>query len=156
MYCWYLRNTYLENKLATRGALTVCGEPLDLGAITMPSYVYGSREDHIVPWKGAYRNAQVLERQEPFRARRLGPHRRRHQSAVEEQAQPLDRGNAALPAIRRAWLEMAEEQPGQLVDDWAAWLKPFAGKQVAAPKTAGNKTWRPIEPAPGRYVKEKA
>ena len=32
----------------------------------------------------------------------------------------------------------------------------FAGKQVAAPKGYGNRTYKPIEPAPGRYVKEKA
>ncbi len=31
MYCWYLRNTYLENNLREPGKLTVCGEPLDLG-----------------------------------------------------------------------------------------------------------------------------
>src|SRR5690606_30815538 len=44
MYCWYLRNTYLENKLKQPGALTVCGQPLDLGRLKMPTFVYGSRE----------------------------------------------------------------------------------------------------------------
>jgi len=33
MYCWYLRNTYLDNALRQPGALTVCGEKLDLSAI---------------------------------------------------------------------------------------------------------------------------
>jgi len=36
------------------------------------------------------------------------------------------------------------------------WLRPFGGKQIAAPKAPGNRTWKAIEPAPGRYVKEKA
>ncbi len=61
MYCWYLRNTYLENKLAEPGAATVCGEPVDLGSIKAPTYIYASREDHIVPWEGAYRSTQVLK-----------------------------------------------------------------------------------------------
>ena len=49
MFCWYLRNTYLENKLVQPGALTVCGEKVDLGKIDIPVYLYASREDHIVP-----------------------------------------------------------------------------------------------------------
>src|SRR5574343_438233 len=60
MYCWYLRNTYLENNLKKPGRLTVCGEPVDLGAIRAPVFVYASREDHIVPWDSAYLNTKVL------------------------------------------------------------------------------------------------
>ncbi|MEO6031730.1 MAG: alpha/beta fold hydrolase, partial [Burkholderiaceae bacterium] len=36
MYCWYLRNTYLENNLGTPGRVTVCGEKIDLGTIDSP------------------------------------------------------------------------------------------------------------------------
>ena len=63
MYCWYLRNTYLENNLVKPGKLTVCGEKVDLGRSTSPTYIYGSREDHIVPWQGAYARTQVPEGQ---------------------------------------------------------------------------------------------
>ena len=107
MYCWYLRNTYLENKLKEPGALTVCGEKIDLGRISAPAYLYASREDHIVPWQGAYRSTAHPQGQAPLRARRLGPHRRRDQSAAEEEAQPLDRqdrgaaGRAPTPGWRR-------------------------------------------------------
>jgi len=59
-YAWYLRNTYLGNKLVEPGATTVCGEPIDLGSIDMPVYLYASREDHIVPPDGAYASTQVL------------------------------------------------------------------------------------------------
>ena len=156
MYCWYLRNTYLENKLKTKGALTVCGEPLDLGAIATPSYIYGSRDDHIVPWKGAYQNTQVLQGKRRFVLGASG-----HIAGVVNPPAKKKRSHwigrsAALPASPEAWLENADEHPGSWWTDWAAWLKPFAGKQVAAPKTAGSRQWKPIEPAPGRYVKEKA
>ncbi|MEO6743862.1 MAG: alpha/beta fold hydrolase, partial [Caldimonas sp.] len=61
MYCWYLRNTYLENNLVVPGKTTVAGQKVDLGAIDVPTYLYASREDHIVPWEGAYRSTGALK-----------------------------------------------------------------------------------------------
>ena len=55
MYCYYLRNTYLENRLRVPGALTNCGVPVDLGKVNLPIFVLATREDHIVPWRSAYR-----------------------------------------------------------------------------------------------------
>ena len=36
------------------------GESIDLGRVTMPAYVYASRDDHIVPWRSAYRTTALL------------------------------------------------------------------------------------------------
>jgi polyhydroxyalkanoate synthase subunit PhaC len=88
MYCWYLRHTYLQNELKQPGKLTVCGEKVDLGSIKAPVFIYGSREDGLRLDAGD-------ERQEALRARRIGPHRRRHQPAGEEEAQLLDQQRAA-------------------------------------------------------------
>jgi polyhydroxyalkanoate synthase len=60
MYAWYLRHAYLENALREPGRLRCCGQPLDLGRISVPTYAFGAREDHIVPWQAAYRSARVL------------------------------------------------------------------------------------------------
>jgi len=60
MYAWYLRNTYLENNLVKPGKVTVCGEKVDLRKLDMPTYVYGSREDHIVPIGSAYATVNHL------------------------------------------------------------------------------------------------
>ena len=156
MYCWYLRNTYHENKLAIPGAATVCGEKIDLGRISAPAYLYGSREDHIVPWTGAYRSTQVLEGKRRFVLGASG-----HIAGVINPPQKKKRnhwigGSAALPASADAWLASAVEHPGSWWTDWSDWLRPFGGKQIAAPKAPGNRKWKAIEPAPGRYVKEKA
>ena len=82
--------------------LTTCGEPVDLSRIDVPTFIYGSREDHIVPWKSAYASAPLLTGPQKFRARRVGAYRGRDQPAVEEQAQPLDsRHGRQDPARRR-------------------------------------------------------
>ena len=64
MFCWYLRHTYLQNELKQPGALTVCGETVDIGSIEAPFFVYGSREDHIVPWAAAYASTPLLKGKE--------------------------------------------------------------------------------------------
>ena len=156
MYCWYLRNTYLENKLAKPGALTVCGEKVDLGRIDAPTYIYASREDHIVPWEAAYRNTQVLKSKPRFVLGASG-----HIAGVINPPAKGKRSHwigagAALPAQPKDWFDKAKEHPGSWWTDWSAWLKGHAGKQIAAPKTPGNRQYKPIEPAPGRYVKQKA
>jgi polyhydroxyalkanoate synthase len=159
MFCWYLRNTYLENKLAVPNALTVCGEKIDLRRLDAPAYVYGSREDHIVPWDGAYRNTQVLGGAKGKVRFVLGASG--HIAGVINPPAKGKRSHwigsgSALPADSKDWFAKAKEHPGSWWPDWAAWLKGHAGKQIAAPKAYGNRTHKAIEPAPGRYVKQKA
>ena len=156
MYCWYLRNTYHENNLVQPGKLTVCGQKVDLGKIDTPTYVYGSREDHIVPWDSAYRSTQVLKNKVRFVLGASG-----HIAGVINPPAKGKRSHwigaaAALPAQPKDWFDKAKEHPGSWWTDWSAWLKSHAGKQIAAPKTPGNRQYKPIEAAPGRYVKQKA
>ncbi|HET7793421.1 MAG TPA: class I poly(R)-hydroxyalkanoic acid synthase [Rhizobacter sp.] len=156
MYCWYLRNTYLENNLIKPGKTTVCGVPVDLGKITAPTYVYGSKEDHIVPWDGAYRNTQVLKGAKCRFVLGASGHIAGVINPPAKKKRNYWVGGAALPATAKAWFDKAKETPGSWWPDWDAWLKSHSGKQVPAPKAPGNRTYKPIEPAPGRYVKQKA
>src|SRR6516162_8777462 len=59
MYCWYVRNTYLENNVCVPGRTVQCDVPL--GEIKVPAYVLASREDHIVPWQTAYRTTMLVK-----------------------------------------------------------------------------------------------
>jgi polyhydroxyalkanoate synthase len=154
MYCWYLRNTYLENLLREPGALTVCGVPLDLSAIDAPAYLYGSRDDHIVPWKAAYASTQVLGGKNRFVLGASG-----HIAGVINPPRANKRShwiNDTLPASADAWLAGASEHPGSWWTDWSRWLAGFGGGQVAAPRAPGGKGYKAIEPAPGRYVRQRA
>ena len=159
MYCWYLRQTYLENNLVKPGKVQVCGAPLDFGAIEAPAYVFASREDHIVPWNSAYLSTRALKGNQGRTRFVLGASG--HIAGVINPPAANKRshwvgGSAALPDDHDDWLAKAKERPGSWWPDWSAWVQEHAGKQVAAPKTPGNRKYRVIEPAPGRYVKQKA
>ncbi|WP_295551228.1 class I poly(R)-hydroxyalkanoic acid synthase [Limnohabitans sp. Rim8] len=156
-YAWYLRNTYLENNLVKPGKVTVCGEAIDLGKVDMPVYIYGSREDHIVPIGGAYASTQVLPGNKRFVMGASG-----HIAGVinppaaKKRSHWLSEGTK-FPADVNDWIANAQEVPGSWWTDWSDWLKGHAGKQITAPKTYGKATqFKVIEAAPGRYVKAKA
>ncbi|MDO5691021.1 MAG: class I poly(R)-hydroxyalkanoic acid synthase [Pseudomonadota bacterium] len=156
-YAWYLRNTYLENNLVKPGKLTVCGEKVDLRKVDLPVYVYGSREDHIVPIGGAYANTQVLPGPKRFMMGASGHIAGVINPPAANKRSHWVRDDGKFPPQVKDWIAGATETPGSWWDDWAAWLKSHAGKQIAAPKGYGNgKQYQAIEPAPGRYVKAKA
>ncbi|QSI34435.1 class I poly(R)-hydroxyalkanoic acid synthase [Variovorax sp. RKNM96] len=156
-YAWYLRNTYHENKLAKPNALTVCGQKIDLGKIDIPAYIYGSREDHIVPIGGAYASTQLLPGKKRFVMGASGHIAGVINPPAKKKRSHWIRDDGKFPKTQAEWLTGAVEHPGSWWTDWAQWLKGHAGKQVAAPKIYGNgKTYKAIEPAPGRYVKARA
>ncbi len=156
-YAWYLRNMYLENNLIQPGKLTVCGEKIDLGLIDIPVYIYGSREDHIVPINGAYASTQVLPGEKRFVMGASGHIAGVINPPAKNKRSHWTREDGELPDTLEAWLEGAQEHKGSWWTDWSNWLQAHAGKQIAAPKTYGKGAkFKAIEPAPGRYVKQKA
>ena len=156
-YAWYLRNMYLENNLIQPGKLTVCGEKIDLGLIDIPVYIYGSREDHIVPINGAYASTQVLPGEKRFVMGASGHIAGVINPPAKNKRSHWTREDGELPDTLEAWMEGAQEHKGSWWTDWSNWLQAHAGKQIAAPKTYGKGVkFKVIEPAPGRYVKQKA
>ena len=154
MYSWYLRNMYLENNLIKPNKLEVCGQKLDLGKVDLPVYIYGSREDHIVPIEGAYASTQVLPGEKRFVMGASG-----HIAGVINPPAKKKRNywtNDELPADVNDWLAGAQDNEGSWWPDWAGWLAQQGGPMVAAPKRYGSTKHKAIEPAPGRYVKAKA
>jgi polyhydroxyalkanoate synthase subunit PhaC len=153
-FCWYLRHTYLQNELRQPGKLTVCGEKVDLGKIKAPVFIYGSREDHIVPWDAAFESTKIMKGKLRFVLGASG-----HIAGVINPPAANKRSHwvdGKPGGSAQQWLESAKEVPGSWWTDWAAWLKPHAGKMIAAPKAYGDRQHKVIEPAPGRYVKAKA
>jgi polyhydroxyalkanoate synthase len=147
MYCTYLRDTYLENRLKDK---------LDFAAVRAPLFVVATREDHIVPWRSAYRSlglfAGSTDRHFVLGASGhiagiVNPpdkKRRSHWAFGDLPADP-EQGLAAAPEIKGSWWPR-----------WMKWLDEHGGGKRKAPAKAGNTKFKPIEPAPGRYVRQKA
>ena len=153
MYCWYLRHTYLQNELIKPGQLTVCGEKVDLGKITVPTYIYASHDDHIVPWKSAYESTHILKGKKQFVLGASG-----HIAGVINPPAKNKRHyfeNNQLAKTADEWLSAAQEIKGSWWPNYAKWLEQFGGKRVKAKKTFGNTQYKKLEAAPGKYVKEK-
>ena len=165
MFCWYLRNCYLENKLREPGAVSVAGQPVDFRSIDLPTFLYASKEDHIVPWTSAYASTQLLSGEVTFVLGASGhiagvinpPAKNKRNYWVSTGAGGGDAEPAAtLEADPQRWLDNAEKVPGSWWPNWYAWLAPHGGPQIAARKRPGNAEYRPVEDAPGSYVREKA
>ena len=151
--CWYIRSLYHETRLRVPGKLQMCGQRIDLGALDMPVYVLATREDHIVPWTSAYQTTHILGGKVRFVLGASG-----HIAGVINPASKNKRSywtNDDVKIDPEGWLTAAQENKGSWWSDWAAWLKPLAGQPRAARKP-GSEKFKPIEPAPGRYVKERA
>ncbi|MCB1909022.1 MAG: class I poly(R)-hydroxyalkanoic acid synthase [Rhodocyclaceae bacterium] len=151
---WYLRNMYLENNLRVPGRLEMLGVKVDLGKVDVPAYLLATREDHIVPWQSAYLVRGLLGGETRFVLGASG-----HIAGAINPASKNKRnywiGDSQASAPEE-WLASAEERPGSWWLDWIDWLKSRSGEQVTARGRLGNKRYEPIEPAPGRYVKERS
>ena len=161
MYAYYLRNTYQDNKLCRPDALAMCGEKVSLKRLKMPAFVFSAREDHIVPWRGGYKSALTLGGDVSFVLGASGHIAGTINSAARNKRSywvGATKGakGAKMGADPDAWLEKAVEHPGSWWTAWAKWLKPHAGKMIPARTKLGDAKHKPLEPAPGRYVKEKA
>jgi polyhydroxyalkanoate synthase len=155
MYCWYLRNMYLENRLREPGGVRSLGEAVDLATVDLPSYIVATREDHIVPWRSAFASTRLLSGKKRFVLGASG-----HIAGIVNPPARRRRSfwHAAWPARARAvdadaWLATATETPGSWWSDWSGWLGGHAGRKVTAPEQPGNAKFPPLAVAPGEYVK---
>ena len=154
MFCWYVRNTCLENNLRLPGKTIQCGVPVDLSLIDVPAFLYASRDDHIVPWRTAYASTELLAGDTTFVLGASG-----HKAGMINPASKNKRNHwvdgASGPEPER-WLATARDVPGSWWPRWRDWLAELAGPEIAARATLGNRKYRTVEQAPGRYVMQQA
>jgi polyhydroxyalkanoate synthase len=153
MFSSYLKNCYVDNRLVVPDALTMCGVPVDLRRIDVPAYVFGASEDHLVPWKAAYESVRHLGGEVEF-VLGAGGHVTGPINPVTKNKRShwIDGGTGG---DADAWRSTARAAEGSWWRHWSAWLQRRSGASIAAPKRPGNSRYRPIEPAPGRYVMER-
>jgi polyhydroxyalkanoate synthase len=154
MYCWYVRNTYLENKLREPAKASVLGVPVDFGKVAVPTYVLATREDHIVPWRTAYRTTQLIGGDTRFVLGASG-----HIAGVINPASRNKRSHwigSELRAGADEWFAEAAEKQGSWWTDWSDWLGRSGGGRTKARARLGNANFKPAERAPGSYVKHRS
>ncbi len=152
MHSFYLRNMYQKNQLCQPGAVNLCGTPIDLSSIKVPTYIFAAREDHIAPWQSTYAATGIYSGEKRFVLGGSG-----HIAGVINPPSANKYGyctNPELSADADAWLAGAEQHEGSWWSDWTQWVKPFNGKQIPA-RSPGDGKLEAIEAAPGRYVKNR-
>lgn len=148
-YLYYLNNMYVEDKLKEPGALTIGGQPVDLGSIETPSYCLAARADHIVLWHAAYKSARLLGGATRFVLTESG-----HVAGV---INPAATGKYPhwvaehLPKQADQWFSQAQEKAGSWWLDWDAWLR----ANCSAMRQVSVQTESTLPPAPGEYVKRR-
>jgi polyhydroxyalkanoate synthase len=149
-HSFYLRNFYLKNNFA-RGELTIGGKKLDLKKIKQPIYNLATRDDHIAPAKSVLCGSAYFGGPVRFVLAASGhiagvvnpPEKHKYQHWI---------GAAPKDADLDTWIAKAKVHPGSWWPDWLSWLKGHDPSQVKARKPGGGKL-KPIEDAPGRFVK---
>jgi polyhydroxyalkanoate synthase len=152
-HSFYLRNCYLDNRL-TKGGVIIDNTPIDLKAIKIPVYNLATREDHIAPAKSVLLGSKYFGGPVRFVLSGSG-----HIAGV---VNPPDKhkyqywtGPKPRSANLEGWLAKATEHPGSWWPDWLAWLKNQDDTEVPA-RVPGDGALKPIEDAPGSYVKVQA
>ena len=140
------------------GEVEMAGHKIDLSKVTNDLFILGGTTDHITPWRACYRSTQLFGSKDvTFVLSQAG-----HMQAIlnppgNPKAKYLVSKKAGHPpADVDDWLKGTEEVAGSWWPLWMDWLQQRSGKQVAAPKTVGNKKYPPLEAAPGLYVLEQA
>ena len=149
----YLRQMYGANALA-KGQFEIGGLTADLSKVEIPLYFQASREDHIAPMNSVYRSAKLFGGKDvTFTLAGSGHIAGVINAPAAKKYQHWT--NPALPATLAEWQAEAIEHPGSWWEHWSAWLGARSGKQIPARDPAMGPL-KPIEPAPGSYVKVKS
>jgi polyhydroxyalkanoate synthase len=149
----YLDRLYRQNLMMKPGGIEVKGVPIDLGKIETPAYIQAGREDHIAPAPSVWKLTKVLKGPKRFVLAGSG-----HiagvvnpPSAGKYQYWTSDDPATTLPEF----IAYSTEHKGSWWPDWIEWLKGLETKTVKADgaRVPGKGKLKPIEDAPGRYVR---
>lgn len=154
MHSFYLRKFYRDNLLAKPGGVTINDEPIDIGDIRTPCYFLSTKEDHIAPWHATYDGMKLMGGDDVNFTLAASGHVAGVANPPAKNKYCFWTGKPDDDADR--WFETARQHDGSWWPHWEKWLRGYAGgEKVPARKIGGGKL-KPIEDAPGRYVKMKA
>ena len=152
MHSFYLRRMYQENLLSKPGGITLNGVKIDLRKVKTPAFILSTREDHIAPWRSTYAATQLYTGPVKFVLSASG-----HIAGVVNP--PGSKyghwQNDQNPPSPDDWLATAQAHEGSWWPVWEEWISQYAGGEVPA-RQPGDGQLKPLEDAPGSYVKVRA
>jgi class II poly(R)-hydroxyalkanoic acid synthase len=140
----------MDNALVKQGAATMLGTPVDLSIVNRDLYIVAGVDDHIAPWKAAYRATQLLGGTHRFVLSNSG-----HIAAmVNPPTNPKAtfRIGSAEGLDSHEWLAEAKTVQGSWWPDYTTWLESRSGDMKDAPRHLGSTKYPATDPAPGTYV----
>jgi polyhydroxyalkanoate synthase subunit PhaC len=153
MYLFYLKKMVLENKLSRKNALRICDTPIDIGKIAIPILAIGLDQDHISPPHTVFTTTELVSGPIEYILGESG-HVMGTANHPSKEKYGYFKGGELGHGLEN-WKKSAEFHQGSWWTAWSEWLDKKSGKHIAASKKLGNDKFKSIEPAPGRYVKEK-
>jgi polyhydroxyalkanoate synthase len=143
---------YFTNPFVNAGKLTLNGKTIDMGRIKADSYVVAGTTDHITPWKGVHKTAQIMGEGTTFVLSNSG----HLQSLINPPTNPKASFmiGPVNPSGPDAFVAAAEKRKGSWWLDWRDWLHARSGDEVAAPASPGSQRHPVLAAAPGTYVFE--
>ena len=150
-HSFYLRNCYLENNLSA-GRMKFGNTKLDLKKVKTPIYNLATREDHIAPAKSVFLGSKFFGGPVRFVLSGSGHIAGVVNPPAKNKYQYWTGGEPK--GDLEDWIEKAVETPGSWWPDWQEWVTSLNDKTVKKRKPGGGK-FKPIEDAPGSYVKVK-
>lgn len=148
MHAFYLRNFYVDNRPA-KGTLEIAGRTVDLGVIKSPAYVISAINDHIVPWKSAYKSVNLFSGPTRFVLGSGG-----HIAGIVAPPGPKvwHMTGAESTATATEWEATAKKNSGSWWEDWSTWSAQNSGPMIDPPRL-GSEAHPVLGDGPGTYVK---
>lgn len=150
----YLRSLFLHNDLA-EGRYVAGDRPIALSSIKMPIFVVGTRQDHVAPWRSAYKVHRLTDAPVTFVLTSGG-----HNAGIL--APPGEPGHRYQIMSRAPdepylgpdeWKRTAPTTEGSWWEAWSTYLMLHSGPPVTPPVIP--KSANELPEAPGDYVHQK-
>ncbi len=147
-------DVFLDNPFSNPGKMKIRDVEIDIGKVKCPVLITGGTTDHITPWQACYRSTQLFGGKANYVLSTAG-----HIQSLINPPEAIGSKRKyfisdSCPPNADDWFEQAEENQGSWWPYWSKWLAKHSGRTINAPKTLGNKTYKPLIKSPGKYVHE--
>lgn len=146
----YMELTYINNTIAYPGKLFIGNRKVDFSTISIPTFFLGTINDHIVPWKDAFRSMKLFKNSDKNFILCGSGHVAGVINHPSKNKYSFWKNNDHLELIDEKWKQSSIESKGSWWIEWEKWLK----NQNSETIESNYNLFPRILDAPGEYVKK--